>query len=197
MPAGGGRVTELVARPLLNLHWPELAGVIQPLAGNTPHDACCSSDFRSQMATASTSRCSLAQQNCTAFAPSLKLTLGCESIDAMTLRDSGGWPPRSSKPHGRGSTVVGPPTDPPARPTKMARHSLNSNATPMGTTTSHDFVGLERPPLVTVSGVRAVSRRVPGGWSADAVGETTTVGFHASRVDRQKKPVEDLKVAGR
>lgn len=33
MPAGGGRVTELVARPLLNLHWPGLAGVIQPLAG--------------------------------------------------------------------------------------------------------------------------------------------------------------------
>ena len=31
--AGGGRVTELVARPLLNLHWPELAGVVQPLSG--------------------------------------------------------------------------------------------------------------------------------------------------------------------
>jgi glucosyl-3-phosphoglycerate synthase len=30
---GGGRVTELVARPLLNLHWPELAGVAQPLSG--------------------------------------------------------------------------------------------------------------------------------------------------------------------
>ena len=29
----GGRVTELVARPLLNLHWPELAAVVQPLAG--------------------------------------------------------------------------------------------------------------------------------------------------------------------
>lgn len=29
----GGRVTELVARPLLNLHWPELAGVVQPLGG--------------------------------------------------------------------------------------------------------------------------------------------------------------------
>jgi glucosyl-3-phosphoglycerate synthase len=29
----GGRVTELVARPLLNLHWPELARVVQPLAG--------------------------------------------------------------------------------------------------------------------------------------------------------------------
>jgi glucosyl-3-phosphoglycerate synthase len=31
--AGGGRVTELVARPLLDLHWPELAGFVQPLAG--------------------------------------------------------------------------------------------------------------------------------------------------------------------
>lgn len=29
----GGRVTELVARPLLNLHWPELAALVQPLAG--------------------------------------------------------------------------------------------------------------------------------------------------------------------
>ncbi len=29
----GGRVTELVARPMLNLWWPELAGVVQPLAG--------------------------------------------------------------------------------------------------------------------------------------------------------------------
>jgi glucosyl-3-phosphoglycerate synthase len=32
-PTGGGRVTELVARPLLNLHWPALAGLVQPLAG--------------------------------------------------------------------------------------------------------------------------------------------------------------------
>jgi len=31
--AGGGRVTELVARPLLALHWPELAGFVQPLSG--------------------------------------------------------------------------------------------------------------------------------------------------------------------
>lgn len=30
---GGGRVTELVARPLLNLFFPELSGLIQPLAG--------------------------------------------------------------------------------------------------------------------------------------------------------------------
>jgi len=30
---GGGRVTELTARPLLNLFFPELSGVIQPLSG--------------------------------------------------------------------------------------------------------------------------------------------------------------------
>jgi glucosyl-3-phosphoglycerate synthase len=30
---GGGRVTELSARPLLNLFYPELSGVIQPLSG--------------------------------------------------------------------------------------------------------------------------------------------------------------------
>lgn len=32
-PDGGGRVTELMARPLLNLFWPELGGFVQPLAG--------------------------------------------------------------------------------------------------------------------------------------------------------------------
>jgi glucosyl-3-phosphoglycerate synthase len=30
---GGGRVTELLARPLINLLWPELAGIVQPLSG--------------------------------------------------------------------------------------------------------------------------------------------------------------------
>jgi glucosyl-3-phosphoglycerate synthase len=33
LPDGGGRVTELTARPLLNLFYPELAAVRQPLAG--------------------------------------------------------------------------------------------------------------------------------------------------------------------
>jgi glucosyl-3-phosphoglycerate synthase len=33
LPDGGGRVTELTARPLLNLFYPELAAVEQPLAG--------------------------------------------------------------------------------------------------------------------------------------------------------------------
>jgi glucosyl-3-phosphoglycerate synthase len=32
-PRSGGRVTELVARPLLGLLWPELSGLVQPLAG--------------------------------------------------------------------------------------------------------------------------------------------------------------------
>src|SRR5580693_595558 len=33
VPDGGGRVTELMAKPLLNLYRPELAGFVQPLAG--------------------------------------------------------------------------------------------------------------------------------------------------------------------
>lgn len=33
VPSGGGRVTELLARPLLNAFWPELAGFVQPLSG--------------------------------------------------------------------------------------------------------------------------------------------------------------------
>ncbi len=33
VPDGGGRVTELMARPLINLHAPRLAGFVQPLAG--------------------------------------------------------------------------------------------------------------------------------------------------------------------
>ncbi|MYU20309.1 glucosyl-3-phosphoglycerate synthase [Streptomyces sp. SID8352] len=32
-PGQGGRVTELMARPLLNMHWPLLAGFVQPLGG--------------------------------------------------------------------------------------------------------------------------------------------------------------------
>lgn len=32
-PTGGGRVTELLARPLLNLFWPALSGLVQPLSG--------------------------------------------------------------------------------------------------------------------------------------------------------------------
>ncbi|HVF05513.1 MAG TPA: glucosyl-3-phosphoglycerate synthase [Frankiaceae bacterium] len=32
-PTGGGRVTELVARPLLSMFWPPLSYVVQPLAG--------------------------------------------------------------------------------------------------------------------------------------------------------------------
>jgi glucosyl-3-phosphoglycerate synthase len=30
---GGGRVTELMARPIINLLWPQLAGIVQPLSG--------------------------------------------------------------------------------------------------------------------------------------------------------------------
>lgn len=33
IPGEGGRVTELMARPVLNAFWPELAGLVQPLSG--------------------------------------------------------------------------------------------------------------------------------------------------------------------
>jgi glucosyl-3-phosphoglycerate synthase len=33
MPTGGGRVTELMARPLIGALWPHLAGFVQPLSG--------------------------------------------------------------------------------------------------------------------------------------------------------------------
>jgi len=34
-PDGGGRVTELVARPLIDILYPQLSGIVQPLAGET------------------------------------------------------------------------------------------------------------------------------------------------------------------
>lgn len=34
-PVGGGRVTELMARPVIDLLFPELSGIVQPLAGET------------------------------------------------------------------------------------------------------------------------------------------------------------------
>ena len=53
---GGGRVTELVARPLINLFFPELSGFIQPLAGRVRRPAHrCSSRSRSSPATPSRS----------------------------------------------------------------------------------------------------------------------------------------------
>ena len=33
VPSGGGRVTELIARPLLGALWPQLSGFVQPLSG--------------------------------------------------------------------------------------------------------------------------------------------------------------------
>ncbi len=46
-PDGGGRVTELTARPLLRRFWPDLAGLHQPLAGEmaAPRELLCSIPF--------------------------------------------------------------------------------------------------------------------------------------------------------
>jgi glucosyl-3-phosphoglycerate synthase len=45
---GGGRVTELMARPLISAFWPELVGVLQPLAGEyaARRDLLCRLPFR-------------------------------------------------------------------------------------------------------------------------------------------------------
>jgi len=44
---GGGRVTELMAKPLLNFYRPELAGFVQPLAGEfaAPRELLCGLPF--------------------------------------------------------------------------------------------------------------------------------------------------------
>ena len=57
LPDGGGRVTELTARPLLNLFYPDLAAVEQPLAGEIAARRDLLARFRLSPATASTSRC--------------------------------------------------------------------------------------------------------------------------------------------
>lgn len=48
----GGRVTELVARPLLAAHWPELSTLVQPLAGEWSIRNRCSRHCQCQSATA-------------------------------------------------------------------------------------------------------------------------------------------------
>ena len=57
LPADGGRVTELTARPLLSAFFPELAAFVQPLAGEVAARRCCSSGCRSPPATRSRPRC--------------------------------------------------------------------------------------------------------------------------------------------
>ena len=52
----GGRVTELTARPLLNLHFPLLAGFYNRLPANLQLAGTCSSGWRCQPVTGSRSR---------------------------------------------------------------------------------------------------------------------------------------------
>ncbi|MEJ7756590.1 MAG: glucosyl-3-phosphoglycerate synthase [Nocardioidaceae bacterium] len=96
MPAGGGRVTELVARPLLNEHWPVLAGIIQPLAGSTPPGASCSSSCRSSRATAWRSRCSSMSSNAGVWQRWRRSTWVVASTATPTTPPSARWQPRCS-----------------------------------------------------------------------------------------------------
>ena len=58
LPADGGRVTELAARPLLSAFYPELAGLCSRSPARWPRAARCSTASRSPRATPSRPRCS-------------------------------------------------------------------------------------------------------------------------------------------
>jgi len=58
LPEGGGRVTELTARPLLAAFFPELTAIRQLSPGRSPPAGTCLCSCRSSAATPSTSRCS-------------------------------------------------------------------------------------------------------------------------------------------
>ena len=93
LPAGGGRVTELVARPLLNLHWPELAGFVQPLAGRVrgPPRRCWSS-CRSRPATAWRSACSSTHCGWSGWTRWPRSTWPGASTATRRSASSAGWP---------------------------------------------------------------------------------------------------------
>ena len=56
-PHGGGRVTELVARPVIAMRFPHLASIVQPLSGEYAGRRSLLERSRSSRATASTSGC--------------------------------------------------------------------------------------------------------------------------------------------
>ena len=85
---GGGRVTELVARPLINLFFPELSGYIQPLAGEYAVGASTSSGSRSSPATRSRSATSSTSPSGSASAASARSTSTSASIATRSSKGS-------------------------------------------------------------------------------------------------------------
>ena len=96
-PGQGGRVTELVARPLLNLHWPQLAGFVQPLGGEYAARRSLLERLpvprRVRGGAGPARRRAAHWWGWTRWARS---TSGCASTATRTTRRSAGWRPRST-----------------------------------------------------------------------------------------------------
>ena len=154
--AGGGRVTELVARPLLNLHWPELAGVVQPLAG----EYAARRALLEQLPFPTGYGVELALLVDTlgswpAWTRSPRSTSACGSTGTRTTRGSAGWPARSCRwrcPARRGRAGCTAPADLDPTLTQFERVDGGPAAWYVPTTSSC----VERPPMV--DGARATPR---------------------------------------
>ncbi|GAA5007436.1 hypothetical protein GCM10025734_48510 [Kitasatospora paranensis] len=106
VPAGGGRVTELVARPLLNLHWPQLAGFVQPLGASTRRGAACWSGCPSRPATGSSWDCWWTRWRRSGSTRWPRWTWVCGTTGTRTGRHSAGWRRRSTAPRWNGWTAA-------------------------------------------------------------------------------------------
>lgn len=182
---GGGRVTELLARPLLNLLWPELAGLVQPLSGEYAGRRTLLEASRSSPATASNWACWWTRCARRASRRSLRLTSASEFTATSRSTRSRGWPSPSRRsrftacknprqlrwvcrPHAVMSSSTGTRTASPRTPPE----SLSPNVRH-----SDPLPGPQiRKPLVRVPGARSLARdgrtrsgRLPpagatGGW---------------------------------
>jgi len=143
LPTGGGRVTELVARPLLALHWPALSGFVQPLGGEYA------------------ARRSLLEQLPFPCGYGVEFGLLVDTfervgLDGMAQVDLSRRKHRNQNLHKLGQMAVeilqvaqarlGRPAPPPVTITQFVRDG--SGYRPMTT----DMTELERPPIVTVEG---------------------------------------------
>ena len=143
LPTGGGRVTELVARPLLALHWPALSGFVQPLGGEYA------------------ARRSLLEQLPFPCGYGVEFGLLVDSyarvgLDAMAQVDLSRRKHRNADLHKLGQMAVeilqvaqarlGRPVAPPVNITQFVRDGSGYRFV------TSDMTELERPPIVTVEG---------------------------------------------
>ena len=142
VPAGGGRVTELVARPLLALHWPELTGFVQPLGGEYAARRALLERCRSRAATAWSSACS-------------STPIGRVGLDAMAQVDLSRRKHRNSDLHKLGQMATRSCRSPSAGSgdagdEPRAAHAVRPRAAAAIASIDTDMTEHERPPIITV-----------------------------------------------